>query len=202
MGFKRFNIYLACLFVVSLAVVSSAQAKVISGFGVSLPLPSHWRLLTNAELAAVDAVETEAESVNEREQLSDNVKGGNLELILNTQKPKVGQVSYSNITLIQTKDQVPEAAAQIKSTCGALPSLLSKTLQRKVVLNQCEGLNLQGYPALLLTYAGDTEPSQIVQYMVQLKQNLSLVITLTYLETNPETRQEFETAIRSLEVLP
>ncbi len=127
------------------------------------------------------------------------MRTGGLELIFNTDKQKNTGSFYDNITLLETHDQVPEAAAQIKSTCAALPGLLSRTLGRQVQLDTCEGKSVQNYPAFVLSYAGDVTDTRIVQYMLQLEQNRSLVLTLTHHDQNPAAVADFEAALQRLE---
>lgn len=184
------------------ATSALAETTMLSRFGVTLYLPDNWRLLTSSELNAVDDADAAAEqtlaSKVGRAELSQKMRGGGLELIFNTQKIKNAGGFYDNITLLETHDQVPEAAAQIKSTCAALPSLLSRTLGRNVQLETCEGKTIQSYPAFVLSYAGDVPNTRIVQYMLQLEQNRSLVLTLTYHTQTPQVIADFETAIQRL----
>lgn len=180
----------------------SAGQRVDSRFGVSLYLPNSWRLLTRDELSAVDDADAEKKldlPPAMRERLSERVRGGGLELIFNTRDTASG--FFNNITLFETRDQVPEAAAQIKSTCGALPGLLSRTLGRSVLLDECRGLEVGGYPAFVLAYAGNTEQTRIVQYMLQLEQSRSLVLTLTYHQENPKILADFELLVQRLQLL-
>lgn len=186
------------------ATSTLAETKMLSRFGVTLSLPDNWRLLTSSELNAVDEAETNADKMSDskvqtRAELLQKMRGGGLELIFNTQKIKNADGFYDNITLLETYDQVPEAAAQIKSTCAALPSLLSRTLGRNVQLDTCEGQTLQNYPAFVLSYTGDVPNTRIVQYMLQLEQNRSLVLTLTYHTQNPQVVTDFKTAVENLE---
>lgn len=180
-----------------------AETEMLSRFGVTLNLPDNWRLLSLDELNAVDEADSlSKESVDVqlkgREQLSKTMRAGNLELIFNTEKVKNTGGFYDNITLIETQDQVPEAAAQIKSTCAALPSLLSRTLGREVQLDTCEGRSVQNYPAFVLSYAGDAANTRIIQYMLQLEQNRSLVLTLTYHNGSLAAVEDFESAVQGL----
>lgn len=197
----RLVVFLGVLLIAATPVL--AETKMLSRFGVALYLPDNWRLLTPDELNAVDEADASEElgaNVVGRAQLSQKMRGGGLELIFNTKKVKNTQGFYDNITLLETQDQVPEAASQIKSTCAALPSLLSRTLGRSVQLTRCEGLNVQGYPAFVLSYPGDTANTHLIQYMLQLEQNRSLVLTLTYHDENPTAVSDFQTAIERLEV--
>lgn len=176
--------------------------RVDSRFGVALYLPDSWRLLTRDELSAVDDADADQKldlPLAMRERLSERVRGGGLELIFNTKDAKKG--FFNNITLFETRDQVPEAAAQIKSTCGALPGLLSRTLGRNVLLDECRGLEVGGYPAFVLAYAGNVEQTRIVQYMLQLEQARSLVLTLTYHQHNPQILTDFELLVQRLHLL-
>lgn len=173
-----------------------------SRFGVWLFLPDSWRLLTRDELSAVDDADAEQKldlPQVMRERLSERVRGGGLELIFNTGDAQKG--FFNNITLFETRDQVPEAAAQIKSTCGALPGLLSRTLGRSVTLDECRGLDLGGYPAFVLAYAGSAEQTRIVQYMLQLEQSRSLMLTLTYHEGQPAILSDFEQLVQRLRLI-
>lgn len=173
-----------------------------SRFGVWLFLPDSWRLLTRDELSAVDDADAEQKldlPQVMRERLSERVRGGGLELIFNTGDAQKG--FFNNITLFETRDQVPEAAAQIKSTCGALPGLLSHTLGRSVMLDECRGLDLGGYPAFVLAYAGNAEQTRIVQYMLQLEQSRSLMLTLTYHEGQPAILSDFEQLVQRLRLI-
>lgn len=185
------------------ATSALAETTMLSRFGVTLYLPDNWRLLTSSELNAVDDIDAVAEqniaSEVGRSELLKKIRGGGLELIFNTQKIKNSGGFYDNITLLETNDQVPEAATQIKSTCAALPSLLSRTLGRNVQLENCEGKIIQSYPAFVLSYAGDVPNTRIVQYMLQLEQNRSLVLTLTYHMQTPQVIADFESAIERLE---
>lgn len=185
------------------ATSAVAETTMLSRFGVTLYLPDNWRLLTSSELNAVDdtdaVVEPTIASEVGRTELLKKMRAGGLELIFNTQKIKNSGGFYDNITLLETNDQVPEAAAQIKSTCAALPSLLSRTLGRNVQLENCEGKVIQSYPAFVLSYAGDVPNTRIVQYMLQLEQNRSLVLTLTYHTQTPQVIADFESAIERLE---
>lgn len=185
------------------ATSAVAETTMLSRFGVTLYLPDNWRLLTSSELNAVDdtdaVVEPTIASEVGRAELLKKMRAGGLELIFNTQKIKNSGGFYDNITLLETNDQVPEAAAQIKSTCAALPSLLSRTLGRNVQLENCEGKVIQSYPAFVLSYAGDVPNTRIVQYMLQLEQNRSLVLTLTYHTQTPQVIADFESAIERLE---
>ncbi len=181
-----------------------AETKMDSRFGVALYLPDNWRLLTSDELNAVDEADGVSEALEDkktpgRERLSQKMRTGGLELIFNTDKQKNTGSFYDNITLLETHDQVPEAAAQIKSTCAALPGLLSRTLGRQVQLDTCEGKSVQNYPAFVLSYAGDVTDTRIVQYMLQLEQNRSLVLTLTHHDQNPAAVADFEAALQRLE---
>lgn len=181
-----------------------AETKMDSRFGVALYLPDNWRLLTSDELNAVDEADGVSEALEDkktpgRERLSQKMRAGGLELIFNTDKQKNTGSFYDNITLLETHDQVPEAAAQIKSTCAALPGLLSRTLGRQVQLDTCEGKSVQNYPAFVLSYAGDVTDTRIVQYMLQLEQNRSLVLTLTHHDQNPAAVADFEAALQRLE---
>lgn len=197
----RLVVFLGVLLIAATPVL--AETKMLSRFGVALYLPDNWRLLTPDELNAVDEADASEElgaNVVGRAQLSQKMRGGGLELIFNTKKVKNTQGFYDNITLLETQDQVPEAASQIKSTCAALPSLLSRTLGRSVQLTRCEGLSVQGYPAFVLSYPGDTANTHLIQYMLQLEQNRSLVLTLTYHDENPTAVSDFQTAIERLEV--
>ena len=173
-----------------------------SRFGVWLFLPDSWRLLTRDELSAVDDADAEQKldlPQVMRERLSERVRGGGLELIFNTGDAQKG--FFNNITLFETRDQVPEAAAQIKSTCGALPGLLSRTLGRSVTLDECRGLDLGGYPAFVLAYAGNAEQTRIVQYMLQLEQSRSLMLTLTYHQEQPAILSDFEQLVQRLRLI-
>lgn len=186
------------------ATSALAETKVASRFGVALYLPDNWRLLSSDELNAVDEADANSEQLVDskipgREQLSRKMRGGGLELIFNTEKMPNTKGFYDNITLIETYDQVPEAAAQIKSTCTALPGLLSRTLGRNVQLDICQGKTVQNFPAFVLAYPGDTANTRIMQYMLQLEQNRSLVLTLTYHDENPAAVADFETAVERLE---
>lgn len=199
----RFIVFLSVLLMAATSVL--AETKMLSRFGVTLYLPDNWRLLTTSELNAVDDAEAFIEPVPNskiqgRAELSKKMRDGGLELIFNTQKIKNAEGFYDNITLLETHDQVPEAAAQIKSTCAALPSLLSRTLGRNVQLDTCEGKSIQNYPAFVLSYAGDVPNTRLVQYMLQLEQNRSLVLTLTYHTENLQVVTDFETALQRLEV--
>ncbi|GLR63367.1 hypothetical protein [Marinospirillum insulare] len=190
---------LLCMFAPNLI----AETKILSRFGVAFYLPDNWRLLTLDELNAVDDADNSSKDLAEvnlkgREQLSKTMRTGGLELIFNTKKVKNTKGFYDNITLIETQDLVPEAAAQIKSTCSALPTLLSQTLGREVILDVCEGRNVQNYPAFVLSYAGDLANTRVVQYMLQLEQNRSLVFTLTYHNENLATVEDFESALQGL----
>ncbi len=179
-----------------------AEIKIPSRFGITLSLPDNWRLLTSSESDTGES--TAAQKNNSKVQgmadLSKKMREGGLELIFNTQKIEGAEGFYDNITLLETYDQVPEAAGQIKSTCGALPSLLSHTLGRSVQLDRCEGKLIQNYPAFVLSYAGDVQNTRILQYMLQLEQNRSLVLTLTYHTKNTQVVADFETALQQLEV--
>ena len=194
---------LVVLFGLFLMVSSNLLAEMHSRFGVTIYLPDNWRLLTLDELNAVDEADSSSkeaadETLKGREQLSKTMRRGGLELIFNTEKVKNSGVFYDNITLIETQDQVPEAAAQIKSTCTALPSLLSRTLGREVKLDTCEGRSVQDYPAFVLSYAGDTANTRVIQYMLQLEQNRSLVLTLTYHNKSLSAVEDFESALQDL----
>lgn len=200
---RVFPLFFCLLLVPAMVWAEPVPEKVKSRFGVSFYLPEDWRLLTPEELTAVDdADDTEPQqmalSPAMRERLSQQVKGGSLELIFNTREARKGM--YDNITLFETRDQVPEAAAQIRSTCGALPGLLSRTLGRSVSLDQCRGASLAGYPAFVLAYAGSPEETRILQYMVQLEQNRSLVMTLTYHQQNAQALDDFQLLLERLEV--
>ncbi len=201
----RLVVFLSVLLSSCLITATSALAEttMLSRFGVTLYLPDNWRLLTSSELNAVDDTDTVVEptiaSEVGRAELLKKMRAGGLEVIFNTQKIKNSGGFYDNITLLETNDQVPEAAAQIKSTCAALPSLLSRTLKRNVQLETCEGKTIQSYPAFILSYAGDVPNTRIVQYMLQLEQNRSLVLTLTYHTQTPQVIADFESAIERLE---
>jgi len=197
----RLVIFFSMFLLISPGVL--AETEMLSRFGVSLYLPDNWRLLTLDELSAVDEAdsldkESAGTQLKGREQLSKTMRTGGLELIFNTEKVKNTSGFYDNITLIETQDQVPEAVAQIKSTCAALPGLLSRTLGRTVKLDTCEGRSVQGYPAFVLSYAGDTTDTRIIQYMLQLEQNRSLVLTLTYHNKSLAAVKDFESAIERL----
>ncbi|SFX20168.1 hypothetical protein SAMN02745752_00782 [Marinospirillum alkaliphilum DSM 21637] len=187
---------------VSLPVLAATDTRSVeSRFGVVLHLPTDWRQLTAEELAAVDDADAGEQlelPPQVRERLSRQVRGGGLELIFNAGESKNG--FYDNITLFETRDQVPEAASQIKSTCSALPGLLSRTLGRSVQLEECRGLELGGYPAFVLAYPGHPADTRIVQYMLQLEQNRSLVLTLTYSRENPQSLQDFEQSLKSIQI--
>lgn len=192
----RLAILLTVVFLVSGNLL--AESKLTSRFGVILYLPDNWRLLTPDELNAVDEADTTSKpQLENHEPLAQKVRGSELELIFN--KDKVNDDHYDNITLLETQDQVPEAAAKIKSTCTALPSLLSRTLGRHVTLDICERKSVQGYPAFVLSYAGDIADTHILQYMLQLEQNRSLVLTLTHHDQNPAAVADFEAALQRLE---
>lgn len=202
----RIFVFLSVLLSAFLIAATSALAetKMQSHFGVTLYLPDNWRLLTSSELNAVDeadaAVEQEIVSKVGRAELSQKMRGGGLELIFNTQKIENAGGFYDNITLLETHDQVPEAAGQVRSTCAALPSLLSRTLGRSVQLESCEGKTVQNYPAFVLSYAGAAADTHVIQYMLQLEQNRSLVLTLTYHARNLAAVTDFEMAIERLEI--
>lgn len=199
--FRLPRLFFCLLLVPAMAWAEPVPEKIQSRFGVSFYLPDDWRLLTSEELTAVD--DADAEQPMDlppamRERLSRQVKDGSLELIFNAREARKGV--YDNITLFETRDQVPEAAAQIRSTCGALPGLLSRTLGRPVLLEQCRGTSLAGYPAFVLAYAGSPEETRILQYMVQLEQNRSLVMTLTYQQQNAQTLDDFQHLLERLEI--
>lgn len=182
-----------------------AETEMHSRFGVTLFLPDNWRLLTLDELHAVDEADSSGElpvdtqvQMKERKKLSETMRSGGLELIFNTEKIQGTGGFYDNITLIETNDQVPEAASQIKSTCAALPGLLSRTLARKVQLATCKGVSVQDYPAFVISYTGDVADTHIIQYMLQLEQSRSLVLTLTYHNKNMAAVKDFESAIQGL----
>ena len=185
------------LFIVTTSVF--AETKIASRFGLVLYMPDTWRLvlLTPDELVKANKDDVYEEPLPYAQ--AQKMSGSGIELIYNTQKIKNSGGFYENITLLETDDQVPEAAAQIKSTCAALPSLLSHTLGRNVQLDICEGRTVQNYPAFVLSYAGDADNTRIVQYMLQLEQNRSLVLTLTHHNQNPAAVTDFETALQRLE---
>lgn len=197
----RLVVFFSLFLLVSPSVL--AKTEMLSRFGVTLYLPDNWRLLSLDELNAVDEADSSSGELADvkpkvREQLSKTMRTGGLELVFNTERVKNTSSFYDNITLIETQDQVPEAAAQIKSTCAALPSLLSRTLGREVKLDTCEGRSVQDYPAFVLSYAGDTANTRIIQYMLQLEQNRSLVLTLTYHNESLAALEDFETAVQGL----
>lgn len=181
----------------------AAIKRLESKFGIGLLLPANWQLLHSADLhpeaePAGAAGLTAPVDEQTLKQILHRMQSGVLELVFNTNQAEAAEGFYDTITLISTSDQVPETTAQIRSTCGALPSLLSRTLHRKVELSRCEGGNLQGYPVFIVAYAGDAVATQVVQYMLQLELNLSLVITLTYHRASQLALAEFEAAMHSL----
>ena len=79
-------------------------------------------------------------------------------------------------------------------------SSLSRTLGHSVQLDRCEGKTIQSYPAFVLAYAGAAVDTHVIQYMLQLEQNRSLVLTLTYHAKSPAAVADFEMAIERLEI--
>lgn len=184
-------------------VVFSAQAvqEIDNPFGVRIALPEHWLKLTQEQLSTVDPAEGENSidlPLETRQLLSAQLRAGGVMLIFNTQPSE--QDFYDNITVIEIEDQVPEAAAQIRQTCQALPRVLSQRLGQTIRLDQCAGREISGFPAFILAYPGKTPATQIVQYMIQIGQNRSLVFTLAYHQQRPESLAAFEQLITDLEL--
>ena len=165
-------------------VALPAQAEEVrpieTGFGLVLYLPEAWQLLNKEDLSAVEDDEDNPLDLPPlmRARLAERLGQGDLELLLNTRDSHQGV--YDNLSLFETNDQVPEAANQIRATCGALPSLLSRTLGKAVTLERCEGRQVQGYPGLVIAYAGTVPDTRVLQYLLQVEQRRSLVLTLTY----------------------
>jgi len=183
------------------APVMAAELKPFAtSFGVVLYLPDDWQLLSKDDLSAVEGNGKKELDLPPlmRQRLADRMSQGDLELLFNTRDSHQGV--YDNLSLFETNDQVPEAASQIKATCGALPGLLGRTLGKQVELERCEGKEVQGYPAFILAYAGSVPDTRVLQYMLQIEQRKSLVMTLTYhKEDAMGSLNDFETLLENLE---
>lgn len=174
-----------------------------TGFGLALYLPDAWQLLSKDDLSAVEG-KNDDDRLDlpplMKQRLAERVREGNLELLFNTRDSHEGV--YDNLSLFATNDQVPEAASQIRATCGALPSLLGRSLGKEVNLERCEGKEVQGYPAFVIAYAGNVPSTRVLQYMVQVEQRKSLVLTLTYHEEDAMgSLADFEGLLERLEIL-
>lgn len=193
------------ILVVVMAVPMPALAdelkRLETGFGLVLHLPEAWQLLSKEDLSAVEGKNDDKLDLPPlmKQRLAERVRQGNLELLFNTRDSHNGV--YDNLSLFETNDQVPEAASQIKATCGALPSLLGQTLGKEVRLERCEGKEVQGYPAFIIAYAGSVPSTHVLQYMLQVEQRKSLVLTLTYHEDDAMgSLQDFEESLKRLEM--
>lgn len=173
-----------------------------TSFGVVLYLPDDWQLLSKDDLSEVKGNGEDQLDLPPlmRQRLAERMSQGDLELLFNTRDSHQGV--YDNLSLFETNDQVPEAASQIKATCGALPSLLGRTLGKEVQLERCEGKEVRGYPAFILAYAGSVPDTRVLQYMLQIEQRKSLVLTLTYHQEDAMgSLKDFETLLEHLELV-
>ena len=173
-----------------------------SGFGLLLHLPETWQLLDKQELAAVEEGGDELLDLPPamRQRLAAHLSGGNLELLLNTRASHQG--IYDNLSIFETNDQVPEAASQIRATCGDLPSSLGRRLGKQISLERCEGKEVAGYPGFIVAYEGSVPATRVVQYMLQVEQRRSLVLTLTYHQDNSNgSLEDFHQMLKQLQVI-
>ncbi|WP_114417722.1 hypothetical protein [Marinospirillum perlucidum] len=168
------------LVMTSTALATASLQTLETGLGLVLHLPEDWKLLSREDLSAVEGKGDEQLDLPPlmRQRLAERVRQGDMELLFNTRDSHQGV--YDNLSLFATNDQVPEAESQIRATCNALPALLGRTLGKEVELEQCEGQQVQGYPAFVIGYAGNVPNTRILQYMIQVEQRKSLVLTLTY----------------------
>lgn len=186
----------------ALPAVATELKSFTTQFGVILHLPDDWQRLSQDDFSEVQDKEEDALDLPPlmRQKLAERMAQGNLELLFNTRDSHQGV--YDNLSLFVTNDQVPEAASQIKATCGALPGLLGRTLGKVVELERCEGQQVQGYPAFVLAYAGSVPQTQVLQYMLQIEQRKSLVLTLTYhTEDAMGSLADLEMLLEKLEVV-
>ncbi|MDR9468205.1 hypothetical protein [Marinospirillum sp.] len=193
-----------CLFLVFVSGPGVAEElkSFQTSFGVTLYLPDDWQLLSKDDLSSVEGNGKKELDLPPlmRERLAERMQQGDLELLFNTRDSHQGV--YDNLSLFETNDQVPEAASQIKATCSALPGLLGRTLGKEVELERCEGKEVQGYPAFILAYAGSVPDTRVLQYMLQIEQRKSLVMTLTYHQEDAMgSLQDFETLLEHLELV-
>jgi len=181
-------------------LIAAELTSFATRFGVVLHLPDDWQLLSKEDLSEVEGKGEDALDLPPlmRQRLAERMSQGDLELLFNTRDSRQGV--YDNLSLFVTDDQVPEAASQIKATCSALPGLLGRTLGKEVVLERCEGKEVQGYPAFILAYEGSVPATRVLQYMLQVEQRKSLVLTLTYHQEDAMgSLQDFETLLKHLE---
>ncbi len=183
-------------------LVAAETQPITTSSGLVLHLPEAWQLLDKQDLSSVERGGDEQLDLPPmmRQRLAARLSQGDLELLLNTRDSHEGV--YDNLSLFETNDQVPEAASQIRATCGALPSLLSRTLGKEVTLQRCEGQEVAGYPSFVIAYAGNVPATQVLQYMLQVEQRRSLVLTLTYHQDDAfESLSDFNRMLDQLEVI-
>lgn len=202
-------LWLATALLMTTAMATTAPAEDYrSGFGFGISVPDVWLVLTQGEVAGrpdlfrgeVDKDETavlQAIPLEMRQSVFKRIVNGDLEIFY--RREGLTGSFVDNINIMRQLSPLPDDGAQLDAVCQILPGEFSRVFGRPITMDACEIRDMMGSRALYLQFDGAIQGTKTMQYQLEQKSDLTLVLTATSAAPNlPRMLSEFESMVASI----